>query len=393
MVVPSSPIENAHHIDMQVQPHPLPQLNYHRRKTANFCGREVTKCGAHMIFGAGYLASGGGIAYAIAYSVPAIGAISAVALCIQAVAHRWWTSYSNLTNASEDVQYAAVDARSAATSVHHAAAIGSELARRVSSAAYHVEQGAERISLAVGVGRFPDVEASVADTLAHAQHLAQENVKLQEEIDELKSTLSPLMGIVGSFRTSLVEIRRGFKTAGPQLQALIELEQRFSLASTAVSENVCGFSSKIQELLERMSEEALITLQILRDNHQAVMTTLEKKNQELKEALAVASQLSGSLTERDTEIKSLVERLEAQGRQNVLIQERVASVVASIDSERESFSEAISTGASEVSSLTGSLKIEREQLAALLQRLQSMVGSFGAQASIEVAAGAVESAV
>jgi chromosome segregation ATPase len=391
MVSPSSPIENAHHVDIPVHSQPLPQLHYHNRKRANFCGREVTKCGAHMIFGAGYLASGGGIAYAVAYSVPAIGAISAVAICLQAVAHRWWSSYSNLTNASEDVQYAAVDARSAATSVQHAAVIGSELARRVSSAAYHVEQGAERISLAVGVGRFPDVEASVADILAHTQHLAQENVKLQEEIDELKSTLSPLMGIVGSFRTSLVEIRRGFKTAGPQLQALIELEQRFSVVSSAVCENVGGFSAKIQELLERMSEEALITLQILRDNHQAVITALEKKNQELKDAMVAAAQLSGSLIDRDAEIKSLVERLEAQGRENVLVQEKVASVILTIKSEKESFSEAISHGASDVSSMTGSLKVEREQLEALLMRLQSMIGSFDAHVSFQDGAAAMES--
>lgn len=371
MTAPIPSAENHRDVAIPMEPSYVPAPSF--RSSAQLCGREVTKCGANLIFLLGYVASGAGIFYAAVHSLPVTGGLSAGAMCVQALAHRWWTKYSNLTSASETVHSAALEAHSAASTLQQAASQGQMLAQRVSNVAVILEKGSEKLSEGISVGTVQEIDAKVSEFMAETEGLESLNIELKSEVEHLKTAIVPINLLVSSFKKYLLTIRKEMALSLDKIESFGSFGRKFNHLAEVTHREVSETGLSMQEILRSLSEDATLTLNALREANRQFINLLQDKNREFQSAVLSLAEVSKQCDQGQEQRAQLIERIQEQERQNVALQQRVAQIIEALELERSHWQQSLASQQPLLSEATMSISSERQKIHSLIERLESFV--------------------
>jgi septal ring factor EnvC (AmiA/AmiB activator) len=337
---------------------------------ASMCGRNVTKCGAHLIFGVGYAVSGFGFVYSVSHSQSVLGGVCALAVVVQVVAHRWWSKFSNLSDAAHDVQGAAFNVNRAALEVHNVTQMGITLAGRVSAAATSVEQSTDDIIEALDTVPIDGLEQNAIELRESVNDIAASSENMGAGLEDIRKALFPLLGIVGSFKSSLKEIQRGFVNAKPYIQVFEELSARFTAFQSHLSEDLCHTKHSFQQLLNVLEEESMLTLRVLQEQGRHVNDMLLEKNKQLSESLATLEQMTQRSEGFEIGMREMQHQLEIQRRENEQLQEKLDQILDYLRQERLHRQAQMQVEISEAEKGAERFKKEWDDLAVLLAKIE-----------------------
>ncbi|MBM3207674.1 MAG: hypothetical protein FJZ57_03600 [Chlamydiae bacterium] len=369
MVITSQPIgmEDANNDAMQIEP--VFSQNGNNRSF------NMQKCAGTTIFGLSHFTSISIMGYALVNSSYVLGGLGVVNLCTGGIGHWMWSKFSDISGAADKVSEAVIQARKAAIQVELAAKKGRIVADKIGSAADKVEHGAEKIQKTVVEGRSDDMEKQAFLTREFAEEIKEQNEDMGLHLEEFKKTLGPLLGMMGTIRHQLQEIRSGFTAGIPKISQLENLETRFKESSVIVQNDIQSKADCIREILKDMTEEAVVSLQLVRDNNKILIQILEQKSSELTQALDSLSRVSTSAHSLDLERQELLAKLHKQEEENNLLQTKISDVILSLERERakwEAFSE---QNRSDFSDLARGISGETQHLTVFMKRLQGIMGT------------------
>lgn len=346
-----------------------------RGSQARMCGRDVTKCGAHLIFGVGYAVSGFGVFYAVSSSMAVMGGVCAVAICVQAVAHRWWSQYANMSRATENVQDAAFRANLAAIEVQNVTQVGFNIAGRVFDAANMVDQSSTRIANTLDSVAVEELQENAAFVQGSSDDIEASTERMHSQLEILRSTLSPFMGMIGSFRTSLKEIHRSSVNAEPYIKSFEHIEQRFVVLQERVFTEVHSSRDNIHAMLKTLEDEALLTYEVLREQSKHLTSLLEEKTAQLEHtlrALQDMTQRSEAFRLGSEEIKK---QLEHECAENLKLRSDLEHLLISLREEREQRERLFNEESGSLDIRQQRLKDEWDNLLGILRRIEMSISA------------------
>ena len=367
-VVTSQPagMEDANIDAMQIEP----TSSQNRNRSFN-----IQKCAGTTIFGLSHFTSISIMGYALVNASYVLGGLGFVNLCTGGISHWMWSRFSDISGAADKVSEAVIQARKAAIQVELAAKKGKIVADKIGSAADKVEHGAEKIQKTVLEGRPDDIEKQAFLTREFAEEIKDQNEDMSFHLEEFKKTLSPLLGMMGTIRNQLQEIRSGFTVGIPKISQLENLETRFKESSVIVQNDIQSKAYCIREIIKEMTDEAVVSLQLVRDNNKILIQILEQKSSQLTQALDSLSRVSSSAHSLDMERQEILAKLHRQEEENNLLQTKISDAIISLERERakwESFGE---QNRADFSDLARGISGETQHLTALMRRLQGIIGT------------------
>ena len=347
------------------------------------CGRSVTNCCAHTAFIAGYGLAFTGLGISIWYQSIVVGVFSAIVAVPIGVSQCFWSRYSNVANAAEDVDDAARGAREAAANVQIAAVTILKTSGDVSRAASRTEKAAGDIQVVVAGDHLATLEASVTEYKETSQVIGRENTLLKEQLEELKGMLSPLMALVSSFRSSLSALKIGIKAGTPLLASFIDLEKRMEKVAVSLQGELETTSTSIQAKIEEAAQLAILTVQIIEQKNRELSQELRAATGDLQRSVTQVADLSQRIGEGDAARQALLVQIDAQQRENTTLQERLEKTLRAIDTQRRGYEEAAAAGVGGASLLLGSTDKQIEIVNRVTALIQECTKSLVQQRAAE----------
>ena len=338
------------------------------------CGRSVTNCCAHASFIAGYGLAFTGVGIAVWYQSMIVGVFSAIVAVPIGVSQCFWSRYSNVANAAEDVDEAARGAREAAASVDTAATSILQSSGRIARAAGDVERAAGHVQVVVDGERLASLEANTREFKESSEVMARENAILKQELEELKGMISPLMALVASFRASLTELKIGIKAGTPLVTSFTDLETRLNLAATSLLSECQGSARSIQSIIEQAAQISIVTMQIIQQKNKDLSGVMHETTSSLQAAVVRASELSERIAQQDTARSALIARLEDVQRENIALRQQLNQELTAVEAQRRGYDQEAATviGGSSIS--MREVQGERERLTTLIELMQELRG-------------------
>lgn len=346
------------------------------------CVDRINSCVGRMIFGSGYVVMTTGIALGFLNEDTLVTRVCGVGLFSHLISHLWWirTSQTSLIDrASDEIGQAAEETRLATIKVQQATAEGGLLASHILEAAKKIESGADRVHHIVGAGRVSDLERNVSDTQSLIKTLTSRSVQMQDQLTEFRSSIVPLVSIAGNFRLSLQEIRRTMISGLPKIQELEKLETKFKVIAETIQINVDTSAKSVEEILCNITDEALITLKLLRDNNRILTELLDEKSVDFESAVDHFMAISQKLYESEQQREDFLRSLESQYQENERLQQRIERISSSLANERSMWTEQFAEYKKGIMDANTSIAEEENVLASFVERLQSIVGNLGTQ--------------
>ena len=309
-----------------------------------FCGRSITNCCAHTTFIAGYGIATCLLGLSIWNQSLVIGTLAGGVAVPITITHVCWSRYSNVANAAEDVEDAARGAKEAAARVQTAVAGIIKISGDVSKAASLTDQAAGHIQVVVDGAHVDSLEASVASYKESSEVLTRQNVLLKEQLEELKGTLIPIMGLVASFRSSLGQLKVGIKAASPLLASFTSMEERLDRVALSLQSQIGATCTSIQSTIEEAAQISIVFMQVIEQKNRVLLDELQEVNKHLQTATAQVAQLSEHIAEGDLAREALLARLAQQQRDNIALKEDLEKTLKAIDTQRRGYEQEAAAG-------------------------------------------------
>ncbi|MCX6990867.1 MAG: hypothetical protein NTX49_07395 [Chlamydiae bacterium] len=340
------------------------------------CGRSVTNCCAHTAFIAGYGLAFTGLGVSIWYQSIVVGVFSAIVAVPIGVSQCFWSRYSNVANAAEDVDDAARGAREAAAIVQTAATAILQSSGNIARAAGHTEQAAGHIQVVVDGERLASLEVNAREFTESSEVISRENALLKEQLEDLKGCLSPLMALVTSFKSSLSTLKVGIQAGTPLLVSFTDLERRLDFVASSLQSDAQSTASSIQSLIEEAAQIAIATMQIIQQKNRDLSQELRAATSSLVSTVAQTAGLTEHIAQQEAERNTLIARLEAMQRENRTLQERLQQTLGAIDTQRRGHEDSAAAGIGESTQSLRDVAGERERLIELIALMQELKRSL-----------------
>jgi|GEM_PF-4828958 len=331
------------------------------------CGRSVTNCCAHASFIAGYGLAFTGVGIAVWYQSMIVGVFSAIVAVPIGVSQCFWSRYSNVANAAEDVDEAARGAREAAASVDTAATSILKSSGLIARAAGDVERAAGHVQVVVDGERLASLEANTRGFKESSEVMARENAILKQELEEVKGMISPLMALVASFRASLTELKIGIKAGTPLVTSFTDLETRLNLAATSLLSECQGSARSIQSIIEQAAQISIVTMQIIQQKNKDLSGVMHETTSSLQAAVVRASELSERIAQQDTARSALIARLEDVQRENIALRQQLNQELTAVEAQRRGYDQ-------EAATVIGGSSISMREVQGEIDRLTTLIG-------------------
>jgi chromosome segregation ATPase len=345
-------------------------------KSLVLCGRSVTNCCAHASFIAGYGLAFTGVGIAVWYQSIIVGVFSAIVAVPIGISQCFWSRYSNVANAAEDVDQAARGVREAAASVGAAATTILQSSGNITRAAGYVEQAAGHVQVVVDGEHLASLEANTREYKESSEVMARENAILKEQVEELKGMISPLMALVASFRASLTELKIGIKAGTPLLDSFTKLERRLDSVARSLVSEVQATTSSIQSMIEEAAQIAIATMQIIQQKNRDLSDILHDASSSLQAAVAQTSELSERISRQEAERNTHIARIEAVQRENAALQVRLGESLIAVEAQRRGYEQEAAGCIGSSSTSLGAVEGERERLTELIALIQEVKRSL-----------------
>jgi hypothetical protein len=342
------------------------------------------KCAGTTVFGINHFSSLSILGVAFINSSYTLGGLGFINLCTGGIGHWMWSRFSDVSRAADGVSEAVKQAEKAADKAKIAASKGRIVADTLESAAGKVVSGAEKIEKTIGDGRSQEVQKQAMLTKEYADEILEQNSDMKAQLADFKKTLKPLLGMMGTIRSQLQDIRSAFSAGMPKIDQIEEYQVRFKDVSDVIHSDIQAKADEVREILQEMSEEAVMVLQLVSHNNKMLTEVLEEKSLQLKSALANLSQVSMSAQQSDQERQQLLRKLHIQEEDNLLLQQQISELIVSLEQELSGWETQVLKSKEGMLMLSRDIAGEKNHLDSFISRLEGFVDRLQAEPSSQL---------